>query len=138
MPKRNSKSCVSVAIEISPGELLDRISILEIKRDRIKDPNKLENVRFELAHLRDAAARTLLPGAEIGPLTLQLKSINESLWDIEDEIRACEARRDFGTRFIALARSVYRDNDRRAALKKQINVLLGSGIVEEKSYTDYS
>ena len=126
-----------VSIEIAPGELIDKITILEIKAERITDPAKLANVRLELdtlAAVRDAA----LPGSsDLDRLTDDLKQVNEALWVIEDDIRNCERIGDFGERFVELARSVYRTNDVRADLKRQINVLLGSRLVEEKSYQPY-
>ena len=127
----------TVTIEIAPGELIDKITILEIKSERIDDPAKLANVRLELGTLaasRDAA----LPASEdLAALTAELKTVNEALWDIEDDIRDFERRGDFGDGFIGLARSVYMTNDRRADLKRRINDLLGSHLVEEKSYNPY-
>ncbi len=124
----------SVVIETAPGELIDKITILEIKAERIADPDKLRHVRTELATLRSARDRTILPSEAMTTLTAELKSVNESLWSIEDEIRECEQAGDFGPRFIQLARSVYKNNDHRAAIKRRINERLGSQIVEEKSY----
>ncbi|MEM7529620.1 MAG: DUF6165 family protein [Pseudomonadota bacterium] len=123
-------------VEVSAGELLDKITILEIKAARIADPAKHANVAQELSALREAASALVeSPGLEA--LIRDLKSVNEALWEIEDEIRACEAAGAFGARFIELARSVYVTNDRRAALKREINLLVGSRIVEEKQYTPY-
>lgn len=128
----------SVLIEVGAGELIDKITILHIKTKRMTDPVKLHNVRHEFDVL-DAARRRALPVSdELVRLEHALTEVNEALWVIEDDIRACEAERDFGPRFIELARSVYIQNDRRAALKKDINLLCGSSIVEEKSYTDFS
>ena len=124
----------SLSIEVGGGELIDKITILQIKTERIRDPGKLANVRHELALLEAARDGHLPPSEELAALTDALKQVNESLWDIEDDIRACEAANDFGDRFIELARSVYKTNDRRAALKKQINQLTGATVVEEKSY----
>jgi hypothetical protein len=127
----------SFKIEVSPGELLDKMSILQIKSERVGDPAKLKNIRYEL-QLYEEIVRGRIPGGKrMTVLTAELKAVNEALWTIEDEIRACEARGDFGDGFVALARSVYRTNDRRAAIKREINVLCGSSIVEEKSYTQY-
>ncbi|MGK6354990.1 DUF6165 family protein [Sphingomonas sp. DT-207] len=121
------------SVPVSWGELLDKITILEIKRERIERPEALRNVEREYAMLNEAAARVL--GIEgIVPLLQRLKRVNETLWDVEDAIRAQEADARFGTRFVALARSVYKTNDERAALKRQINALLHSELVEEKSY----
>ena len=127
----------AVRIEVAPGELIDKITILEIKRERIPDGPKRRNVLAELASL-NGAARASLPVCErIEALARELKAVNLALWDIEDGIRECERGKDFGERFTALARSVYRMNDRRAAIKLAINLALGSSIVEEKSYADY-
>ena len=116
------------------GELIDKITILEIKAARIEDPEKLRNVETELKALCAARDRTILATERLGHLTAELRAVNESLWDIEDAIRRCEQSGDFGPQFVELARSVYKDNDHRAELKRQINVLLGSGLIEEKSY----
>ena len=127
----------SVSAEISPGELIDKITILEIKADRISDPEKLETVGYELEKLtavRDAALPNLV---ELGRLTTDLKAVNGRLWDIEDEIRGYERRVSFGDAFIDLARAVYRTNDQRAAIKGRINRLLGARIQEQKSYAPY-
>ena len=127
-----------IMTEIGSGELIDKITILEIKSDRISDLEKLKNVRHELSVL-SATRDAHLSGIE-GPrdLAIQLKTINEALWEIEDDIRACEAQNDFGQKFIKLARSVYITNDKRAAVKKEINLLTGASIIEEKSYTDFT
>ncbi len=124
-------------VEVSAGELVDKITILEIKAERIADPVKLANVHRELRSLT-ATRREALPGSqELDELTAELRRINERLWEIEDDIRDCERKRDFGERFVELARAVYRTNDRRAAAKRKINELLGSELVEEKDYADY-
>jgi hypothetical protein len=120
---------------MAPGELLDRISILEIKAARIKDEAKLANVRRELAVLQAARDRSLEPSPEIIELTAQLRSANELLWQVEDDLRGCEQVQDFGPHFVELARSVYRHNDRRAALKRRLNEMLGSDFADEKDYT---
>ena len=127
-------SAQPILAPIAIGELIDKITILEIKAERIQDPEKAHNVRAELELLRDLRARAGLNTSEMDGLTDELRSINAVLWDIEDDIRACEARGDFGPRFVELARSVYHSNDRRSAVKKRINVAFGSAIVEEKSY----
>jgi len=127
-----------ILIPISPGELLDKITILRIKAARISDLTKLANVQKELEMLEAVWAEAVVQDDTIRQLTLELTSINESLWDIEDDIREEERHRRFGERFIELARSVYITNDRRAEAKKKINLHLGSAIVEEKSYQDYS
>jgi Flp pilus assembly protein TadD len=123
--------------EIAAGELIDKITILEIKRDRLSDAAKLRNVRLELETLIAARDGALQPSEELARLTADLKAINETLWQVEDDLRACERQQDFGPRFVELARAVYRNNDRRAALKRQINELVGSALVEEKSYEQY-
>lgn len=125
--------------EVSAGELLDKITILEIKSERMTNPGQLENVRAELAALtrtRDERFSAQEQQA-LAPVVAELKQVNEALWDIEDAIRVCERRSEFGERFIELARSVYRRNDQRATLKKQINQQLGSALLEEKSYQKY-
>jgi hypothetical protein len=121
---------------VSIGELIDRICILEIKSERIVDRAKLRNVEAELRILRETQSAAGLDTAEMQPLAAELKAINERLWDIENDLRELEARQDFGDRFMALARSVYLTNDRRAVLKRQISLRFGSRIVEEKSYGD--
>ena len=126
-----------ITVEISPGELLDKISILEIKSERIGEPGKLANIRHELTLLRGTVPDRLAADAAIAKLMRELKTINKTLWDIEDEIRDCEARKEFGETFVQLARSVYLTNDRRAELKRKINTRCGSAIVEEKSYKQY-
>ena len=124
-------------IEVSPGELLDRISILEIKSERIDDPVKLRNIHHELALYRGTITGKIRDSEAMTQLIRELRDVNEALWTVEDEIRACEASRDFGDRFVELARRVYQTNDRRASIKREINVLCGSTIIEEKSYTRY-
>jgi hypothetical protein len=126
-----------VAIEVSVGELIDKLTILQIKRDHVADPDKLRNIEFELAVLTAARDRALSPSKDLDDLMTRLKRVNEELWDIEDAIRRCEAARDFGPRFVEVARSVYRKNDLRSRLKREINELLGSVIVEEKDYQPY-
>ena len=127
----------TILVETAPGELIDKITILEIKTERMTDADKLKNVRIELETLNTARHEALPAGPELDRLTAVLKHVNEALWDIEDRIRDCERNQDFGSQFIELARSVYRSNDQRAALKRQINALLGSKLVEEKSYAKY-
>ena len=127
----------AINVPVSPGELIDKITILEIKSERMRDPAQLNNVRTELASLRTVCDRHVPSSAEVSELTRQLKSVNESLWQIEDDIRDCESTSDFGPRFVELARSVYRENDRRAQVKREINVLLGSQLMEEKAYKRY-
>jgi hypothetical protein len=121
-------------VPISVGELLDKISILEIKAEAITDPVKLANVRRELAALGAVRKREVAALPEMAALQAELKSVNQALWRTEDEIRECEHAGRFDERFIELARNVYRINDRRALLKRRINELTGSEIIEEKSY----
>jgi hypothetical protein len=123
-----------VLAPVAIGELVDKITILEIKAERISEPAKLRNIRRELAELLAVWERCRAPGLALDELTRELKKTNEVLWTIEDEIRACEDRQEFGPRFIELARAVYRNNDRRAALKRRISELSGSAIIEEKFY----
>ena len=118
----------------SPGELIDKITILEIKFEKILDVSKRMNVGRELEALSISLEQNIIISTELAALKLNLKKVNEVLWDIEDDIRSCERKSDFGPVFVKLARSVYFENDRRAALKKEINILLGSDIIEEKSY----
>ncbi len=128
---------LTVSVEISPGELIDKVTILEIKAARIGDDEKLANVRHELDLLAGIRAKNLSESADLAALEAGLKQANEALWQIENDIRDCERAKDFGPRFVELARSVYRTNDRRARLKREIGELFGAGIVEEKSYSDY-
>ncbi len=125
-------------VPIAPGELIDRITILEIKSERLDNPQALNNVRRELALLSATRDQHLPVSTQLTGLTTALKTINETLWVIEDDIRNCERRQNFGARFIELARSVYFSNDKRAALKKEINLLLNAELMEEKSYSDYN
>ncbi len=122
-------------VPVSWGELLDKLSILEIKRDRISAPAARANVVAELEAVRTAAAPALAT-AQIAADMDELREVNRRLWDIEDAIRAEEAAGRFGDAFIALARAVYGTNDRRAAVKRRLNQRLGSALVEEKSYHD--
>lgn len=128
---------MSILAPISAGELVDKITILRVKAARIGDVAKEANVRKELALLEGIAAEALTPSAELDALTAELTAINAALWDIEDGKRACERNQTFGPQFVELARRVYMDNDKRAAVKRQINELAGSDIVEEKSHKPY-
>ena len=125
-------------VPVSFGELVDKITILEIKSERIEDFSKLANVRTELDLLTTALSRFCAVPARAGELKAELQQINEALWEIEDQIRDCERRNDFGARFVDLARRVYLTNDRRSAVKRQLNELAGSVIVEEKSYAEHT
>tara|TARA_R110001592_G_scaffold211259_1_gene463060 strand:+ start:512 stop:973 length:462 start_codon:yes stop_codon:yes gene_type:complete len=128
---------MSIQIPISYGELIDKITILEIKFARIDDPGKRANVERELTVLNDAWHHAGVDAARIAPARRQLKAINERLWDIEDAIRDKEAAKTFDDAFTELARSVYQTNDERAAVKRIINEQLGSDLIEEKSYQPY-
>lgn len=121
-------------VEIAAGELIDKLTILEIKRERIADPEARANIETEYAMLDAVRVRELPASETLEALTAELRAINEKLWQIEDDIRLCESDGLFDADFVALARSVYRTNDRRAEVKRQINDLLGSRLFEEKSY----
>ena len=125
-------------IEVSNGELLDKLSILELKTANIADTNKLVNIKKEWDELLPLAEELFeLNGSELQNHYLELASINGKLWDIEDDIRECEKNKYFGSKFVGLARSVYITNDKRCEVKREINILTVSGFVEEKSYKNY-
>jgi hypothetical protein len=126
-----------IQVPVSFGELLDKIAILQIKSERMKDEAKLANVRKELAALERTWMAHPAAGHDIVRLRADLKAVNERLWEIEDDIRVKEKRQEFDADFIRLARAVYFENDERARIKKDINLALGSAYVEEKSYEDY-
>ena len=126
-----------ILVPVSYGELLDKIAILQIKSERMSDPAKVANVRKELEALSTTWLGHPAAQQQIPELRADLKAVNERLWDIEDDIRVCESKQDFGAEFIRLARAVYFENDERARIKKSINLALGSAYVEEKSYQDY-
>ncbi len=128
---------MSLMTPISCGELLDKLTILRIKKDRIDNEEKLKNINNELKQLTRIFDDKVEKSSELDRLIDELRAVNEQLWDIEDEIRACEKDKDYGERFIELARSVYLTNDKRANLKYQINSVTGSELVEEKSYEEY-
>ena len=123
----------SPLVPVSWGELLDKITMLQIKADHIREPAALANVRREL-HLLDQVAERVRGTPGLAPLVAQLRQVNESLWDIEDDIRRKELLGCFDHSFVALARAVYQTNDERAAIKRRINILLGSALVEEKHH----
>lgn len=129
---------MSINVEVSLGEFLDKITILEIKSERIVDPEKLVNINKELQRLRDIWSSSAYSDAEITKELDALRGVNLMLWEIEDEIREKEARQEFDARFIELARSVYFSNDKRAEIKRTLNTKLGSALHEEKSYSDYT
>jgi len=124
-------------VPISPGELIDKITILEIKSQRMTDAVKLHNVRTELSLLSDTWRASPFSATDISAEWAGLRDVNAKLWDIEDRIRDKERDGRFDAEFVELARAVYFTNDERAAIKKQINTRLGSALVEEKSYADY-
>jgi len=128
----------NMQVPVSPGEVLDKITILEIKSERMSDPEKVANVCAELALLQETWGNNISDDETIRRLHAQLKEINEALWEIEDDIRDKERLREFDDRFIELARAVYVTNDRRSQVKKELNLHLGSEIIEEKSYQDYT
>jgi len=129
---------MALKVEVSFGEFLDKITILEIKSDKIKDPDKLHNVEKELDLLRGVWSASPVSRSDISALMKDLKRVNEALWEIEDKIRLKESVQTFDGEFVALARSVYKANDERAAIKRELNRVLGSNLVEEKSYPDYT
>ena len=126
-----------ISVPVSFGELIDKITILEIKSEQIRDAAKLANVRAELDLLNATWTQNPASRTDILAERAELKRINEALWDIEDEIRLKEKAQAFDARFVELARAVYFTNDKRAAVKRAINLKLGSQLVEEKSYQDY-
>ncbi|MGA7179935.1 MAG: DUF6165 family protein [Thiobacillaceae bacterium] len=128
---------MSVTIEVSYGELIDKITILEIKADKVKDLAKLNNIRTELDVLKQSLSAEVQPSPQVSALTVQLRDVNNQLWEIEDLIRDKERTKTFDEEFIRLARSVYITNDVRAKLKRELNDLLGSKLVEEKDYKPY-
>ena len=128
----------AILIPVAAGELFDKKTILQIKRERIGSPEQRANVERELALLADIAERIASSSArrgELDALEAQLRGINEQLWDLENTVRACERESRFDEAFVRSARSIYAGNDRRAAVKRQINLLLGSQLIEEKSHT---
>ena len=132
-----TKKSKKILSEISAGELLDKISILEIKLEKIKDKEGQKEINKEYKILKDAQNLTLGKSDKIDQLFNQIKNVNTTLWDIEDKLRICEKNKDFNENFIKLARGVYFTNDKRASLKAKINKMLGSNIKEIKQYVDY-
>jgi Family of unknown function (DUF6165) len=126
-----------IKVPVSPGELLDKITILRIKAQRMSDPAKLSNVRLELRTLEETWGASAYAGVDIEADIAALSLVNERLWVIEDDIRDKERAQAFDAEFIRLARAVYIENDERAAIKRRINAKLGSALVEEKSYREY-
>ena len=127
----------AVETPVAIGELIDKITILEIKAERFTDAAKRKNVAAELSMLRARRDQAVPQSPRLDALGARLKAVNERIWELEDSIRDCERRADFGPDFVAVARSIYRTNDERAAVKRQINVAFGSGLIEEKSYAAY-
>lgn len=123
-----------VLVEISPGELFDKITVLEVKTERITEPEKLEHIALEMRMLVRAREGSISPSEELDGLVTELRSVNAELYDVIDGIYQCERSGDVGDAFVHLARSVYRLNDRRALLKRQINQLLGSRLMEQKGH----
>ena len=129
---------MKILAEISVGELFDKITILNIKTKKISDNDKLQNIHTELKTLNDQSKKISVSDTQaLNDLVLQLQQINEDLWDIENFKRECEAKKDFGESFIKLSRDVHFKNDKRAIIKKEINLLSNSQIVEEKEYSKY-
>jgi len=126
-----------INVPISPGELIDKITILEIKKEFIEDINKLKNINHEYDLLMNIFNNDISKTDGIEKLKKQLKDINLALWKIEDDIRDCEQDKNFNENFVELARSVYFTNDKRSKIKLEINLLLNSSLMEEKSYKDY-
>ena len=132
-----TKKSKKILTEVSAGELLDKISILEIKLDKIKDNENLQTIDKEYKSLNETKKTHLVVTPDVQNLINQLKDINLKLWSIEDEKRICEKNKDFSKKFIELARNVYINNDKRAKIKSELNKLLGSNIKEVKKYADY-
>ena len=128
---------MNVNVEISIGEFFDKITILEIKNDRIKDADKRENINRELSALNALLEKLPWSRDDVEAEVDALRGVNEALWVIEDDIRDKEAKKEFDQQFIELARSVYITNDRRSEIKRDINLKLGSDFIEEKSYEEY-
>ena len=126
-----------ILCEISAGELLDKISILEIKLDKIKNKNSQEEISKEYRILKEAEDSNIKTTEKIKQLFREIKEVNLNLWDIENEIRIYEKKKDFGKKFTELSRAVYFNNDKRAKIKSEINKILGSNIKEIKQYADY-
>jgi hypothetical protein len=136
-----AEAASTLLIPVSPGELIDKMTILTIKTERVKNEEKRELAAQELAMLQKAAAPLLAPGGELAaaitPLMAAIKTVNAALWEVEDDLRALEQAQDFGPRFVDLARSVYRTNDERARLKNAISAAAGSAMVEVKEHPEY-
>jgi Family of unknown function (DUF6165) len=127
----------SVEVPVAVAELIDKITILEIKTERFRDATKLANAKAELTLLYERRAATVGTDPALSAIEARLKAVNERIWELEDTIRECERQQDFGPAFVKAARSIYRTNDERAALKREINMTTGSQLIEEKSYAAY-
>jgi chromosome segregation ATPase len=127
----------SVEVPVAVAELIDKITILEIKTERFRDATKLANAKAELTLLHERRAATVGTDPALSAIEARLKAVNERIWELEDTIRECERQQDFGPAFVKAARSIYRTNDERAALKREINMTTGSQLIEEKSYAAY-
>lgn len=126
-----------ILIPISPAELIDKILILEVKAQRVTDSEKIKNINHELSILKEVFRKNITITPELEKLIEKLKVISAKGWDIEEGKREGEAKKDFGSKFVEFARAAFKNNDERAAVKKEINLLLNSDIVEEKSYKSY-
>ena len=126
-----------ILAEISAGELLDKISILEIKLKKITDKGRLQDIKKDYDILKKVQNNHIKPSVNVNRLLKEINGVNQKLWDIEDKLRVCEKDKNFGKDFIELARGVYINNDKRAKIKSEINRLLGSNIIEIKQYIDY-
>lgn len=126
-----------ILVPISPAELIDRISILEIKAEKITDPEKNKNVQHELKALREVFNEHIRPSKELNELIQRIRKISQMGWEIEDQKRICERNKDFGPKFLKAARAAFKNNDERAATWKEINLLLKSVIIPEKLYKTY-
>lgn len=136
--KKNKPAQTSVMAEVAIGELVDKITILKLKQQHVTDPAKLENINHELTSLTQTYDEAVPNrSATIQKLEQNLLAANQKLWVVEDDIRDCEANKDFGPKFIELSRSVYMTNDERCRIKRELNLALGSTIIEEKSYKEY-
>ena len=133
----NRLSRPALVVPVSPGELLDKIAILEIKKERIRDAAKLANISAELARLKAVGQRAIPDTDEVSAFVAELKRVNETIWDAENLLRERERDKKFDSVFVDAARSIYRNNDRRSVLKRQINELLSSPIIEEKEHPRY-
>ena len=132
--KANSTNVTSVPVQTAPADFLDRMTVLEIKSERLTQEQQLRNIRAELEALRLSRERWIPSTPELETLTIELRKVNQELWDLEEVVRRCDAAEDFGEEFIRSARSIIHTNNRRAALKRAINAQLGASFQEEKSY----